>query len=517
MTAVAAARTIGVGAHRYPLLLPKLRDPRLHLASVIFSLQILGQTVLGFDLSIAQILVSLGTCAFLETSIAFWQRRVIMWPASALLTGNGVAFILRVPGTEHGDWWSLNGWYIFSATAAIGLLSKYLIRVGDRHVFNPANFGLVVTFLILGSQHADPQDLWWGPMSAGIAAVLVVIAAGGIAITRRIGLGALALAFYMTFAAGTGVLAASGHCITARWNANPVCDASFWWVLVSSPEVLVFSLFMITDPRTVPAGKVGRLWHGAAVGVLATLMVAPQTTEFATKVAILASLVIVCAMRPLLERWAPAPGSARDAGRTWMATAADGSPALVRRGSTLALALAVGAFATLGMGRLAGDPVVAGPAVVAAVERPDTIVVPEGAVPKVRIGDSARRTRPPLESATAQRMGHDLAEALLIEAEAFRTGDVALLEVAATAPRLAELTELLTSAEVTPRPTYEFDEMTVELLRDANAPQAPPRLGIVARGTRRLGDGAPEQFAAAFPLVDAGGTFLIIEELPAPP
>ena len=54
-----------------------------------------------------------------------------MWPASALLTGNGVAFVLRVPGTEHGDWWSMNGWWIFAGTSAIALLSKYLIRFAD--------------------------------------------------------------------------------------------------------------------------------------------------------------------------------------------------------------------------------------------------------------------------------------------------------------------------------------------------------------------------------------------------
>ena len=87
----------------YPVLLPTLRDPRLHLAAVIVSLQILGQTAFDFSLSIAQILMTLATCAVLETVIAFRQQRVIMWPASALLTGNGVAFVLRVPGTHHGD------------------------------------------------------------------------------------------------------------------------------------------------------------------------------------------------------------------------------------------------------------------------------------------------------------------------------------------------------------------------------------------------------------------------------
>ena len=96
-----------VGVHRptlrirgtaYPVLLPTLRDPRLHLAAVIVSLQVLGQVAFEFQLSIAQILVALLTSAILEFAIAFRRQRVIMWPASALLTGNGVAFVLRVPG-----------------------------------------------------------------------------------------------------------------------------------------------------------------------------------------------------------------------------------------------------------------------------------------------------------------------------------------------------------------------------------------------------------------------------------
>ena len=43
------------------MLLPRLSDPRLHLAAVIVSLQVLGQVAFGFELSIAQILISLGT------------------------------------------------------------------------------------------------------------------------------------------------------------------------------------------------------------------------------------------------------------------------------------------------------------------------------------------------------------------------------------------------------------------------------------------------------------------------
>ena len=105
---------------RYPVVLPSLKDARLHLAAVIISLQVLGQVAFDFDLSIAQILISIGTLRRARGRDRLpAAARCIMWPASALLTGNGVAFVLRVPGTEHGDWWSLHGWWIFAGTAAV--------------------------------------------------------------------------------------------------------------------------------------------------------------------------------------------------------------------------------------------------------------------------------------------------------------------------------------------------------------------------------------------------------------
>src|SRR5437868_15281372 len=108
---------VAIRGTTYPIVLPKLRDPRLHLAATITSLQVLGQVAFHFRLSIAQILVSLATCAVIEVAITFRTQRAIMWPASALLTGNGVAFVLRVPGMRHGDWWSLRDWWLFVAVA----------------------------------------------------------------------------------------------------------------------------------------------------------------------------------------------------------------------------------------------------------------------------------------------------------------------------------------------------------------------------------------------------------------
>ena len=43
--------------------------------------------------------------------------------------------------------------------------------------------------------------------------------------------------------------------MTAAWHVGPIEGAEFWWLLVSSPEILVFLFFMITDPKTIPASR----------------------------------------------------------------------------------------------------------------------------------------------------------------------------------------------------------------------------------------------------------------------
>ena len=59
----AAAPAVVIRGTAYPIVLPKLRDPRLHLAATITSLQVIGQVGFHFQVSIAQILLALGTSA----------------------------------------------------------------------------------------------------------------------------------------------------------------------------------------------------------------------------------------------------------------------------------------------------------------------------------------------------------------------------------------------------------------------------------------------------------------------
>ena len=306
------SRTLTVGGSTYPLVLPNTRDPRLHVAAVIITIHVLGQIGLRFQVSVPQILAAILTCAVIEVVLTFRQSRTFVWPASAMLTGSGVALILRVVGTPPDDHWTTYGWYIFAGVAGLSLLSKYVIRYRGSHVFNPSNIGLVVAFVVLGSSVVEPLDFWWAPLNAWMIAAYAVIITGGLLITRRLQLLGLAASFWVTLAVGVGILAASGHCMTANWSFVPVCGYDFWRVIVTSPEVLIFLFFMITDPKTVPAGRVGRVAFGLLVAVASTLLMAPQTNEFGTKVGLLAGLVVLCAARPILDRLLPEPRSAAD-------------------------------------------------------------------------------------------------------------------------------------------------------------------------------------------------------------
>ena len=158
-----------------------------------------------------------------------------------------------------------------------------------------------MAFLVLGSTGVEPLDFWWAPLDGWMVAAYAVILAGGLLITARLRLLAMAVAFWIALAAGVGVLAASGHCMTVAWAFAPVCGFDYWRVIVTSPEVLIFLFFMITDPKTVPTGRVGAC-SAVLVAVVSTLLMAPQTNEFGTKVGAPRRSGRGCAVRPLLDR-----------------------------------------------------------------------------------------------------------------------------------------------------------------------------------------------------------------------
>jgi hypothetical protein len=281
--------------------LPSWRDPRLKLSVVIISLQVLGQTLLGFKVSIAQILVTVGACAVVDMAVTLYRQRMLVWPASALLTGNSVAFILRASGTRHGDWWTLHGIGYFLLAAMLALLSKYLLTAGRRHLFNPSNVGLVWTLLIIGPVHVFPQYLWWGPLGVPVGLSIAVIFLGALWILKSVGMFEMAGTFWITLTALVGIFALSGRSFIAIWHSCPVSGIAYWRDICVSPELLIFVFFMMSDPKTTPRTRLGRVIYGGLTGVVAAALLFWEPTEFGVKVAILASLTVVCALVPAID------------------------------------------------------------------------------------------------------------------------------------------------------------------------------------------------------------------------
>lgn len=286
-----------------PVVLPSSRDPRLRLSAVIMALQVLGQTVLGFKLSIAQILVTIAVCALVDVTATFRRQRVLVWPASGILTGNSVAFILRASGTRHGDWWSLHGIGFFVLAAALSMLSKYAVRPAGKHLFNPSNVGIVGTLLLIGPAHVFPQYLWWGPFgSAPVIAALVVIVVGALWVLRSVRMYPMAASFLVTLGTIVGLFAVGGRSFVAIWHQGSIGGLSYWADIAMSPEVLIFVFFMISDPQTAPKSPRGRVIYGMGTAVVAAALLLLQSTEFGIKLAILSSLTVMCALVPLIEK-----------------------------------------------------------------------------------------------------------------------------------------------------------------------------------------------------------------------
>ncbi len=331
MTAAVTGRHLAFRGRDIPVVLPNRKDPRLRVSAVLLTVQVLGQTVLGFKLSIAQILVSIGLCAAVEVTVTLRRQHLLAWPASGLLTGNGVAFILRASGTRHGDWWSLHGIQYFILAASLAMLSKYLIRPGGRHLFNPSNFGVVWTLLVIGPKSVFPQYLWWGRLGVPVVLAYCVIVLGAPWVLRPVRMVRMALAFIGTFWPLVAALALAGHRFAAIWHTGPISGTSYWADICLSPELLIFAFFMMSDPQTAPKNQRGRLIYGSGTAMIAAALLSFQPTEFGIKLAILSSLTVTCALVPLIDRMTglvrPAVRAARPRGQRLVALALN--PAIV--------------------------------------------------------------------------------------------------------------------------------------------------------------------------------------------
>jgi Na+-transporting NADH:ubiquinone oxidoreductase subunit NqrB len=160
---------------------------------------------------------------------------------SALITGLGLSILLQT-GSD----------LTLIAAGVLAISSKFIIRINNKHLFNPANFGIIAGILLF-------QDAWISPGQWGSDAYFLLILSllGGF-ILFRIG----RLDTSVIFLGSLFLLEFMRTYLYQGWGMDVLLHK------FSSGTLLLFAFFMITDPMTIPYCRKGRVIWSLLVSVL---------------------------------------------------------------------------------------------------------------------------------------------------------------------------------------------------------------------------------------------------------
>ena len=194
---------------------------------------------------------------------------------SPLITGLSLSLLLRADEP-----------WVHALAGVIAIGSKFVLRIDGKHIWNPAGFAIVVLLF------AVPGHVWISPGSWGsavwFAALLVFFAILVLGAARR---SDIAIFFLGTHAA---LLLAR-----ALWLGDPLAIPLHQ---LQSGSLLIFTFFMISDPRTSPDSRLGRFIFAASVALLAHYMAFFMQMRPALYVALIALAPFVL----LIDRILPA-------------------------------------------------------------------------------------------------------------------------------------------------------------------------------------------------------------------
>ena len=164
------------------------------------------------------------------------------WGFSVLISALSLCLLLKT-----------NTWTASLLAAFLTVISKYLFCYRQKHIFNPSAFGIVATVLLT-------SNAWLSPAQWGSNAVIVFfVATLGIIVVTRVQKLDVSLAFLLTF---VGLLYWRQVCYLG-WPPDHFMHT------VSTGSLLLFSFFMISDPKTSPDHPFARIAWAVLIAVVA--------------------------------------------------------------------------------------------------------------------------------------------------------------------------------------------------------------------------------------------------------
>ena len=259
--------------HRGAILRALLADPRHYQIIVLSSLILLGTFHFAFQLPwwhvVACVGSTVGTQAVADKIVgrSFDAR-------SPLISALSLTLLLRTGSVT-----------LSIAAGILAISSKYILRWRGKHIFNPANFGLVILSLLFTGAWISPGQ--WG--TAPIFAVFL-LGMGGIVTgkAKRWDVSLTLLASYAALIFGRAI-----------WLGDPLTIPVHQ---LQSGALLIFAFFMISDPKTTPDARLGRVLYAMIVASLGF------TIQFAfyNAAGIILALILTAPIVPFIDRFIPA-------------------------------------------------------------------------------------------------------------------------------------------------------------------------------------------------------------------
>src|SRR5450755_1600828 len=167
------------------------------------------------------------------TELALGQIFFHKWlhPASAYISGISVGILLRSPA-----------YWPYALCAAISIMSKYVLRIKGRHIWNPSNFG-ISAMLFLVPETVASLSIQWGNY---LLPMLVIWVLGSVIIWRL-------RRFHITF---TYVISFIAFAFMRSWLTGTPWQSEI--APITGPMYQLFIFFMITDPKTTVRSKTGQ-------------------------------------------------------------------------------------------------------------------------------------------------------------------------------------------------------------------------------------------------------------------
>lgn len=206
---------------------------------------ILGIGTRDWTLQPELIFIAIATCLATQSILSFLiTKEPNINIRSSLITSLGISLLLRA---EH--------WTTMALAAAMAIGSKFIFQTGDKHFFNPANFGIISALALTSDAWISPgqwgEEWWYG---------LLFIGTGGM-ILQRVGRWDTTAAFL-----GAYSLLEAMRNLWLGWTGDVYLHR------LMSGSLLLFALFMVTDPRSIPNAPIGRIIWSVSIAMVTFIL-----------------------------------------------------------------------------------------------------------------------------------------------------------------------------------------------------------------------------------------------------